>query len=435
LAVARPIPTANDEVICSKDVLLLQYGYSDAFSSMGGTLMAGLLRKFAFVFSPSISCASLRHAMLAFTAAHLPFDIDCPERILVHSGLCGKTLISKSMATLNEADLFAALLLAYASRIRNDFSTFHIHVKGFGAILEELSNRSVRKRTSHQLSIFWPLARDLIIEASRHVDGSSCHVFEFCRLSQKAMGPQSYADRSRYWNSLVENDPNGRFAFAHAVFRQTGILRRCFRDTILVQRTEGKVIIPLIQSVVAEIQADLNSPEMKLVAVQLSLARYSDDDALQSDELRAYSQFILALYHFCQLMIVMMEGETVAEGTSSSESLIRSLSLLQVMQAQIIPHPTNIFPLNFGPFLVPRMLWISGLALSTETYADGKSFHPLCRIFILLTIDTIGRAWIIQQLERYGEGRMARGLEAFWKDREVEQIHQLLQFWNEMIVW
>jgi hypothetical protein len=138
---------------------------------------------------------------------------------------------------------------------------------------------------------------------------------------------------------------------------------------------KGKVLVPLIQSVVAEVQVDLNSPEMKLVAVQLSLTRYSDGYALQSDELRAYPQFLLALYHFCRLLIVLMEGESVAEGTSSPESLICSVSLLHVMQAQIIPQcPSNIFPLNFSPFLVPRMLWMLGLALSRETCADGKIF-------------------------------------------------------------
>ena len=177
------------------------------------------------------------------------------------------------------------------------------------------------------------------------------------------MGPQSYTARSTYWNLLVGNDLNGHSAFAQAVFHQTTILRRCFRDTVFIQMSKGKVLVPLIQSVVAEVQADLNSPEMKLVAVQLSLTRYSDGNALQSDEQRAYSQFILALYHFCQLLIVLMEGETVAEGTSSHESLICSLSLLRVMQAQITPqYSSDIFPLNFSPFLIPRMLWISGLA-------------------------------------------------------------------------
>jgi hypothetical protein len=381
LAVARPIPTANDEVIRSQDVLLLQYGYSDTFFWAGGTLMSGLLRKFAFVFSPAINDASLRHAMLAFIAAYLPSDIDYYERIVVHSELCGKELMSKNPATLNEADLFAAFLLTWVSCIRKDVLAFRIHLKGFSAILEELSFRNGRAGTSHQLSVFWPLARDLILEGSRMVDavdGASGHIIEFCGIAGQTMGPQKFSGRARYLDLLVRADPNCHTTFSQAVWHHCGLLRRCLRYTVPIQKNGGTALTTVIQPIVTDIKADLDSLEMKNIAFQLSLMKLSQNDTVQFGRWTAYWQFMLLLYQYDKLMIVLLEAETVEEGASSCESANIAVSILQIMKDQITS--LNIFSLyllDFNTSLLPRILWVSGLMLIPETYTDGmKSYFP-----------------------------------------------------------
>jgi hypothetical protein len=379
LAVARPIPTANDEVIRSQDALLLNYGYSDTFSWAGGSLMGGLLRKFAFVFSLAINEASLRHAMLAFIAAYLPCGIDCYEHIVVHSGLCGKALMSKNLATLNEADLFAAFLLTWVSCISKDVPAFRIHLKGFSAILEELSFRSGRAGTSHQLSVFWPLARDLILEGSRMVDavdGVTGHIIEFCGIAGQAMGPQKFCGRARYWDLLVRADPKCHTAFSQAVWHHCGLLRRCFRYTVPIQKNGGTGLTTAIQPIVTDIKADLDSLEMKNIAFQLSLMKLSQDNTVQFDKWTAYWQFMLLLYQYTKLMIVLLEAETVEEGASSCESATIAVSILQIIKAEIISLDiSSLYLLDFNTFLLPRILWVSGLTLTPETYTDGMKSH------------------------------------------------------------
>src|SRR5204862_5837288 len=162
-----------NSIICQQDVLLLQFAYSDMFSALGGSLISNLFRKFAYIFSPSIGSESLRQATLAWAAAFLPPDPSNYDRMEYYSTCAGRALRTKSSETIDESDIYAASLLTILSCLYLDRQKSEIHLKGFLAIIDEFSKKLLKQEMSgqlstvHHLSMFMPLVRDLIIEASR----------------------------------------------------------------------------------------------------------------------------------------------------------------------------------------------------------------------------------------------------------------------------
>ena len=386
LALTRPPPTAMDEVISQQDVHLLEFAYSDIFERAGGSIMGSLLKKFATIFTPAINSGSLRHATLAFAIAFTPPSFFDEERLEYHSMQACKVFLTKTPATLDESDLFAAFLLTFLASIYRDRFRFGIHLKGFVAILKELRNKTIKNSQASRLGIFWPLMLDLILEGSRRVCGTNDIVFEFCFLSQQLLGPQCFMRREKYTLELFGKDMERDFAFLQAVWQHSVILRRCFRDTVWRQ-LNGEQISPLVHSVVLEAKVDLKSQEMMAVAFNLFTRR--SERGTCNDVNHNLMMFMLLLHQFCGLLIFLLESETVLRHGRSAEGASLALGVVQLVQSEWLRPEVeySAFPLHHARALIPRMLWIAGMILTRKGHPDGTTPLPPVHVNISCRLD------------------------------------------------
>lgn len=88
---SRSIPTADVSVISHEDVLLLAFAYSNKERYSTRT---AFFRIMATQYGASISCVSLRHSILAFSAAKLP-GVYFRDRHEYHRSQACHTLIQK----------------------------------------------------------------------------------------------------------------------------------------------------------------------------------------------------------------------------------------------------------------------------------------------------------------------------------------------------
>jgi hypothetical protein len=379
LALTRPLPTAMDEVISQQDVQLLQFAYSDVFEWTGGSIMGSLFKKFAMIFSPALNSGSLRHATLAFATAFIPPAVFDEDRLEYHSNQACKVFLTKTPATLDESDLFAAFLLTFLACIYGDLFRFGVHLNGFLAILKEMQSRSRNDREASRLGIFWPLTLDLILEGSRRVCGSNDLVIEFCFLSQQLLGPQNFIRRAKYTLELFGKEAKGDFAFLQAVWQHSAILRRCFRDTVLRQLHGETGINPLANSVVSEAKADLNSQEIMTVVFDLFTRRSQHGHGTCNDINHNLMMFMLLLHQFCRLLIHLLESETIIQHGISAEGTLLAQGVIQLVQPEwLLPDvESNPFPLYHARAFLPRMLWIVGLILTRKDHPEGTPPPPL----------------------------------------------------------
>ena len=77
----------------------------------------------------------------------------------------GKEFLKKTSETLDEANLFANLFIIFLFVILDDNCNFIIHLWGFMTILMILTQKQACSNYHGQLSVFLPLAPDLILHA------------------------------------------------------------------------------------------------------------------------------------------------------------------------------------------------------------------------------------------------------------------------------
>ena len=430
MTVSRPPPTAIDEVIPSQDQLLLQFAFSDLFEASGGTIIGSLLKVLSVSFSPSIKSKPLRHATLAFAAAVVPYHLSSSfaERVEEHSDLASKALRKKTSIDLDEGDLFAVCLLTMLSCMYRDTEKFRIHIGGVMAIMTELQNKSANTGTSNSLATFWPLARDVILHGYRAVPRSNRLALKFCNVSQQIIGPQNFRDRTIYFSRLfgVASDRLRFYTYEDCIWQYSHLLRRCFRDTVYRQ-TEGKLkVSSVVASVISEVKVDFLSPAVTRIFDEVSEERVS----LSGQEFWGEPMiFTLLLHHFCQLLLIYLEADSVLESTSSPEARMAANSLVHCVRSEwhVFEDPARPLPARYQTIqsLLPRMLCMAGLTLTKEKCPEGILHPQLTQATAEIGSFTVSE-WIVYEIEQAGEPHIARGLEIFWGRGGVEDIRELL---------
>lgn len=333
-------------------------------------LLADLLRKFRVIFGPSISSLSLRHAILALAATLSPFTELGNNREAHTESSCRALMTVRT--TVDEADLFAAFLLALVSCVRGDFSTFLIHLKGVAALMNELV-KSSSNGYLNQLHIFWPLARDILLESSRTFLRANVYVIWFFTTCRGLIGPQNLLSRIRYLRELNVTDPQGKYAFLQTVWQYSVVLRSCFRETLYRQLHGSENMVGEIESMVSELKADLCSNEMtKIIAGLKFNTGYDENHPLDSGVDLCF--YALLIHQFCHLLITLVEAKTLIQGTKSSEAEIYALLILHLTNSEWLNDDSSlesIFPRSLSRFFVPRILSIAGLVLTKERFPHG----------------------------------------------------------------
>jgi hypothetical protein len=388
MTVSRPPPTAIDEVIPSQDQLLLQFAFSDLFQSSGGTIIGSLLKVLSVSFSPSIKSKPLRHATLAFAAAVVPSHLysSFADRVEEHSYLASKALRKKTSIDLDEGDMFAVCLLTLLSCIRREVEKFQVHLGGITAIMKELQSKAAKAGTPNIFATFWPLARDVILNESRHIHGTNHLALKFCNVSQQTIGPQNFRDRTLYFSELfgVASDRLRFYTYHDCIWQYSVLMRRCFRDTVYRQ-AEGKLkVSSLVASIISEVNVDFRSPAVTRIFDEVFLS--SDQRVSLSDEQNwgEPMMYTLLLHHFCQLLLIYLEADSVLESTLLREARMAAISLVGYVRSEqwhVVETPGRPLSERYQVIqsLLPRMLCMAGLTLTKERSPEGMPHSPLTK--------------------------------------------------------
>jgi hypothetical protein len=377
MTVSRPPPTAIDQVISSQDQLLLQFAFSDVFESSGGTIIGSLLKRLSLSFSPAIKSRSLRHAILAMGAIFVPPYLSplFAERVEVHSALAYKALRKKTSIKLDEGDLFAVCLLTLLSCIQRDTEKFRIHLGGLIAIMRELQTNTANGGSPNCLAIFWPLARDIILNECQAVQLRSEH-FEFCNASQQIIGPQSFRDRTIYFSGLfgVTSDRIRYYTYCNCIWQYNTLLRWCFRDTIYRQVQGNLTVSSEVAAVVSEVKVDLQSPNITKIFHEVFLSDGRVRPVREQGYWGVGFMYSLLLHHFCELLVIHMEADSVLQSVSSPEARMVATSLVQYVRTEYFVSGTpgdHDRRNQLTQSLFPRILWLAGLTLTREECPEG----------------------------------------------------------------
>ena len=369
----RSLPKSyGDEMVSEEEIIMLQYAYSDAFEQSVDLYTSHLFKKFANIFQPTIVSASLRQAMLAFTAAGMP-NPSLRERVQDHSNRAFQELRRKiSSPTLDEADLFAACLLACLSRYEQNLDKFCIHVGGFMLIMEELVRKAKASGGSNTFSMLWPLGRDLILKSSQQVPKASEYVLQFCTSSVALLGNQSFLCRSEYTKEILDHEKQFQtLAFRQSVSIYYVLLRRCLRYTVChemggMDAQNYRTVL----SIVSEVTADLTSREAKILLSRLRTV-LSFKVPYQNDEWKNAVAILLRFYA-CRMLISLLEVNGILQKLSSQGAIYESTSFLEFIHGGG-PFSDQYKFLFASPklrVLLPRMLCIAGLSLNSIQYPD-----------------------------------------------------------------
>jgi hypothetical protein len=374
--VSRQIPTAIDETIRHEDVLLLQFAYSDSFVFSGGGIIGHLLRRMAVSYSPSINSQPLRHAVLAFSAAFLPrSNISYFDRLEYHKTAACTSLRKKLSSTVDESDLFAVCLLAVLSGLYLDRTEFAIHRSGFVSIMKELCRKIRLQGGLSPLSLYWPLARDMILRDCRSIDCNE-NALSFCYFSQKLMGPQNFAARGRYFSELygISSERLRLHTYYESILMYSLLLRRCFRHTVYMQLHGQLKCSFIVTSIVSEVDNDLRSPEVTRIRQEIFPGASVEGAAIELDPAWGNSFiYTILLHHFCELLIAYLNADSILQSASSLEATRAASSLVRFLNTewlvlnqvqQFSADPQLSMRTQATRLKIPRMLWLAGITFT-----------------------------------------------------------------------
>lgn len=410
----------------SQDFSLFQFVYSNDFEHAQdwGKSLASLLKTLATIFGTYINSVSLRHATLALAATCVQSSVSNKERAMYHSARAYKALQRQTTTTLGEADLYAALLLTLLATISENIKEYSIHLNGFQAVMLELKRKARETGYSLHLSIFWPLARDLIIEGSRNVGHSEDLVISFALACQQLVGRQSLLSRVHYFVEFYGEELGWEYAFVQSSWQYCRLLRMYFRETVYEQLEGAKGVNNRTKSLVSEMKADLSSSEVcdivEKIASEMSDISSSNELDARSDVLR----YMRLIYQFCQHLIVILEAPTVLEAVVSPETMLSAKMLIGLIQPEWSTPLTSshyIFPRPTAPCLLPRLLWVAGLSLTKTRNIIGTP--TVYRVVNLTTVAALGIKSLLH-CSRHRE--TAAMLEQFWKTPSLDHIYDLL---------
>jgi hypothetical protein len=374
--VSRQIPTAIDETIRHEDVLLLQFAYSDSFVFSGGGIIGHLLRRMAVSYSPSINSQPLRHAVLALSAAFLPrSNISYVDRLEYHKTAACTSLRKKLSSNVDESDLFAVCLLAVLSGLYREINEFGVHRSRFVSIMKELCRKIRHQGGLSPLSLYWPLARDMILRDCRSIDCNE-NALSFCYFSQELMGPQNFAARGRYFSELygISSERLRLHTYSQSILMHSLLLRRCFRDTVYRQLQGQLKCSFVVTSIVSEVGNDLHSPEITRIRQEIFPSDSLEGAAIELDPAWGNSFiYTILLHHFCELLIVYLKADSILQSAGSLEATRAASSLVRFLKTewpvlnkvqQFSANPQLSTTMQEARLKIPRMLWLAGLTFT-----------------------------------------------------------------------
>src|SRR5271170_7437263 len=266
----------------------------------------------------------------------------------------------RTRPTYNEADLFAAYLLAAVNARRGNLTHFKVHLLGFAAILEELKNGEHLALDS--LSVFWSYARNDLIWHGRSVGDDV--VLRFWDRTQASLGSPTVGQSERFCQELATErrrlDLVGQWSLTESLYQVCTILKRCLRQTAHRQHHGLTGLDGPVSARLGQMKRVLNSFE-----TQQMVARCERDMMMKGVkevtgmEGSGESWLPRFLYHNSSFLVSLLEAPSIFQGLCSSVEKLAFLSLFRL-------YPGGLMSFCGGSWYdaVGGTIWIPGLEFS-----------------------------------------------------------------------
>ena len=191
LQLAKEFPTPPEAVVSQDEGRRLQYLMQHPLPST----LYGLVQKAITVYGKSISCPSLRLAILSVFDNVIPFENRCEEHLLDAVSIIAK----KNLSTLEEGDLIAIAFLSKSTSLylsRNRYTShaklpaYSVHLRWFVETMKDLLQKTNGDVMTHPLGEFWVVLTSIIIDSFPVcLQGDS--FWELCALRRQIPGLDS----------------------------------------------------------------------------------------------------------------------------------------------------------------------------------------------------------------------------------------------------
>jgi hypothetical protein len=337
-------------------MLLLQYAYSQEF-----TALASLLKQFAVAYGASIQPSTLRHAILAYAAWSLPEE-DIEKRELYKGQAC-RSLIKKLNypSQIEEADVFAAFLLAWLALQELDYTSTEsgVHAKGCVALLTQLSQNAHTKSLSPLLELFEPFIWDGIFVISAAVRGE---------IANTPKRITTFEQRVKYFVQLCwTGTPTEAWQSPtiEALHNQLGHLLSslfCSLRYAAIKELAGDIEERnnIVVDVVSYVKAAIDDHDMQEALSLREATLKATVERVTLDE--QLSECQATEFHFVELLLSILEPSTCLQGLSSPRTTTLGAELLADLKSQ----RPRIGAMQYYDFYRILHIFLGGLCLPRE---------------------------------------------------------------------
>jgi hypothetical protein len=161
------------------------------------TINASFIHQMAIAFGRSIRSTPLRYAVVAYGYLAFPSPGRL-EKFETYSGMASNALLRriKTPELLQDADCYAAMLLAYSSMVKGAVNESIIHAGGCVSILQQLHRSRHTRPYSDLLAVFAPF----MIDRTTSILKIAAQPFP----DLDSISRPTYAERRRYYKLLCE---------------------------------------------------------------------------------------------------------------------------------------------------------------------------------------------------------------------------------------
>jgi hypothetical protein len=399
---SRPVPTVIEGDMSTEDAVLLQHAYSQ-----GVTLTASFVKQMVLAFGMPIQYAPLRNAILAYSTLHFPSPHTLGNlNVEFYTAKASSMLLRrvKTPRILNDADVFAAMMLAWIAGCKGWTAESLTHGYGCLSIMHHLDSTSGREmgRLSRHLAFFTPLILDNVASVLSLAG------------SRNPTGAVTFRHRATYYEELCRTGSPPEAWQPPKVEACYNHLRGAL---LLVLRTLTKAVkmeydgvcegdkMAVTEHIIQYIKRKMTDVDFRRELHNL-LEMAADGESTAAIRPQAQVQILQFLsmgLQSLELLLSIFEGATISGGLASYQTTDIASRLHSA--TQLAGSPLN-------SLVYYRDIWLGSLSLCGMVLHAQEPYE--CTFVGILLINT--GSWLIGQLEGNGIWELAKYLK-LWRTR------------------
>ena len=369
----RQIALANDSIIGSDELSILQYTYSDDFP---GQKLAPLFRLLAIEYGPALRDVTLRHAMIAYSSSYLP--LLQLRNIQEHHATESRRALNVKLGnpgTIQESDVFAVLLLSWMEWNRGNIADAMVHANGCLLMMNLWSNDSNGREASDLFALVAPFVLFCVDElrcrcSLRGQWTAPIYQLDFGRCVKYQT--EFVSRRGRYWRKTT-----GLFAALDEIQNnQFLLLARCIARITAEPNTEDDQR-SIVDDVLKYVLGQMSDPNFNDALATFGVFIHATQPPDIDSNHQSARDYLFNSVKCSQLMVVILEMPTIMQGLKDP----RVVSLAQLLGSSFKSGKSrhgvdeNYPVVNYNP----AQLLLAGLVLQKEKYPDRNI--PICKLY------------------------------------------------------